>query len=289
MANETVLAGNPDTLAITGEDKLFYNSGDMRLILTGLQLTVSTPSKPAPDNLAITGEVPTRGVGLLTTGQQPVVRIDEIVPAIIGTIQLSSTEPQVFGEPPAKVAPDGTKALSLVGLAPDVGNLLAVTGSISLSGLTPVAAVSGDIIIPPKRDKTGEEFGDITENAIFNGKTPTLSYAFVGGQPGDGTLIQGEAVGDGTFWESEVDIPGSPTTDTPHRYNICARSGFKQKPGTLIKDGYGEMVRPESAEPRHMQERVKSQPESQRGALRPEPIGDETFIDSDDPILPEDL
>lgn len=79
------------------------------------------------------------------------------------------------------------------------------------------------------------------------------------------------------------------TTDTPNRYNICDRSGFKAKPGELIPTWDGLMVLPEFWEPRNEQQFVRSRAEKQRGALNPEPIGNETFIDPDNPVSPEDL
>ena len=272
MANETVLAGNPDALAITGEDKIFFNSGDMRLILVGLPPAIIPPPAPITGSFAFTGEVPTRGVGLLTTGQQPVVRIHEIVPAVIGAIQLSTLSPQILEKPPIKAAPE-TTALSISSDAATLPIARPTSGSIALSGLAATIADLSTVIIPPNRDKTGEEFGDIAPTLITSSFAPTLSFEFVGGKPGDGTLI----------------LNPDATTDSLNRYNICSRTGYRMRPNTLIKDAYGEFVRPESADTRHPQERVKSQPESQRGALRPEPIGDETFIDSDDPVLAEDL
>ena len=73
------------------------------------------------------------------------------------------------------------------------------------------------------------------------------------------------------------------TTDTPNRYNICQRSGFRAKPGELVKDAYGEMVLPEFADSRHDQEFVRVRAENQQGAKRPEPIGSERFVDVEYP------
>ena len=60
------------------------------------------------------------------------------------------------------------------------------------------------------------------------------------------------------------------TEDSGNRYNLCQRSGFKAKPGELVRDGYGSMVLPEYAEPRHPQDLIRSRPEHQTGAVRPE-------------------
>ena len=62
----------------------------------------------------------------------------------------------------------------------------------------------------------------------------------------------------------------SATQDSGNRYNTCERSGFKAKPGELVMDGYGSMVLPEFAEPRHTLDRVRARPEHQTGSTRPE-------------------
>jgi hypothetical protein len=81
------------------------------------------------------------------------------------------------------------------------------------------------------------------------------------------------------------------TADTPNRYDICDLSGFKVKPGELKKTWTGWFVLPEFWEPRNMQDFVTSKPEAQRGALRPEPIGSERFVEVEFPngVQPSDL
>lgn len=77
------------------------------------------------------------------------------------------------------------------------------------------------------------------------------------------------------------------TIDAKNRYEICDRTGFKAKPGTLKETWDGLMVLPSQWEPRNFQDRIRSRPESQDGANRPEPIGTETFITT--PVDPDDL
>ena len=64
--------------------------------------------------------------------------------------------------------------------------------------------------------------------------------------------------------------------DTENRYNVCQRSGFRAKPGELVEDGYGAWVLPKYAEPRHLQDFVRSLPDQLEGSVRPEPT--DTFI-----------
>jgi len=58
--------------------------------------------------------------------------------------------------------------------------------------------------------------------------------------------------------------------DSQNRFNICHRSGFKALPGELVKDGYGAWVLPKYAEPRHLQDFVKTIPDRQEGSRKPE-------------------
>ncbi len=73
--------------------------------------------------------------------------------------------------------------------------------------------------------------------------------------------------------------------DSGNRYNVCQFSGFRAKPGGLVKSGYGEMSLPKFAEPRHMQERVRVHAENLEGSPRNE--APDVFIT--DEITAEDL
>lgn len=67
------------------------------------------------------------------------------------------------------------------------------------------------------------------------------------------------------------------TTDVPNNYEICQRSGFKVKRGTLVKDAYGWWVHPKFADSRHPQEFVRSSQDDIHGSVAPEQ--DDTFIE----------
>ena len=79
------------------------------------------------------------------------------------------------------------------------------------------------------------------------------------------------------------------STDTDNRYSICDRSGFRAKPGELKETWDGLMVLPQFWEARNEQDFIRSKAEKQRGALRPEPVNNPTFIDSDNPVTADDL
>ncbi len=260
MSNETVLP-SVGSLTITLTDAAFINSGDNKMVITGQPITIThLPRLPGVGSASITGQQVTRAFGLRLAGQS--ITVHTTVSPGVGSLSISSDVLQtVIASPPSKTLAPTTGS---VGIASDLITLQVIsitpnTGTISISGIAPAIAVAGLV-----------ENTEIVPLMIIRSTAPTISIDYVGA--GETMILNPNA-----------------TTDSLNRYNICARTGFRVKPGELVKDGYGEMVRPESAEPRHMQERVKSQPESQRGALRPEPVNDETFIDSDNPVTADDL
>ena len=77
------------------------------------------------------------------------------------------------------------------------------------------------------------------------------------------------------------------TTLVPNNYEQDTKSGFRQYPGDLIRDGYGDYTRRRSYDPRHPQELLRSRGgDKQRGPVRPE--GDDVFL-SDGEITADDL
>ena len=114
-----------------------------------------------------------------------------------------------------------------------------------------------------------------------------LSYeieAAIGTEDGLSALVlESSDVTDGTVVENT-----NATIDAINRYNICQRSGYRAKPGGLVRDGYGAMVLPEFAEPRHPQDYVRSIVDRpNRGAMRPDDTGREIFISTE--ITQDDL
>jgi hypothetical protein len=143
--------------------------------------------------------------------------------------------------------------IQVLSIAPD-------TGSMSVSGSTPSASVDDPTPVFVLSDR------------LIVGQAPTISLDYVGGGPTDGTLIENT----------------NATTSVPVNYTICDRTGWKMKvKHGLVQDPYGNMVRAESVDNdglRHPQESTKSTSEDFRtGATRPEPVGDERFIDDEFP------
>ncbi len=258
------------SLAVTTTDATFENSGDMKLIFSGSVPSVLIQSSQIPTaaSLTFSSDAPIRAYGLQLVGQSLSLKIDRTAIPGLGSLSFSSDVVTAFLTIPATshvVAPSSA-ALGFSSDAPSVEMLHTsspASGSIGFTGN--ISTVEIDI--------TSEIFFTFF---TFRGKVPTISIDYVGGSPGDGTLIQ--------------NLDAGPEASN---YEICDRSGFKTKPfkDPLVEDPYGNLVRAESADPgRHPQERVKSTSEDYRtGALRPEPVGDETFLSDDDPVTPDDL
>ena len=69
------------------------------------------------------------------------------------------------------------------------------------------------------------------------------------------------------------------TEDTGNRTNVCMLSGFKAKPGQLIKRYDGLWVLPKFWEPRNEQDLLRAKSENQHGSIRPEPSTDQYISD----------
>jgi len=81
----------------------------------------------------------------------------------------------------------------------------------------------------------------------------------------------------GTFGDYAPE--NSDAIEVASNYEICDRSGFRVKHGTLKKEWNGLMVKPEYWEARHPQDFVRVPPERERGSPRPEQ--EDQFIDDD--------
>ena len=90
----------------------------------------------------------------------------------------------------------------------------------------------------------------------------------------------------------QVDNPGEGVGETsvPTNNEMCARSGFRAKPGKLVQESYTkEWILPEYSEPAHPQIYLRSvgPDRPNRGALRPDDTGNELFVSTS--TAPSDL
>ena len=83
-----------------------------------------------------------------------------------------------------------------------------------------------------------------------------------------------------------TDITNSTASEyDDNKVTVCARTGFKVKAGTLVQEWSGAWVRPDSYEPRSLQDFIRNKAESQTGAYRSEAT-DQFIVNS---VAPEDL
>ena len=93
---------------------------------------------------------------------------------------------------------------------------------------------------------------------------------------------------DGSYFlreDGEASLNTIATADSGNRYNICQRTGFKQKPVQLSTEWTGSKVRTESYDKRPDQLGVRARAESLEGPKRPEPA--DVFVSTS--TAPSDL
>ena len=78
-----------------------------------------------------------------------------------------------------------------------------------------------------------------------------------------------------TFTTGTITNTGA-TAAPENSYNICQRSGFRAKPGGLVREWTNLMVLPEFFEQRSQQDFIRAKAELLEGSKRPE--SDDTFI-----------
>jgi hypothetical protein len=186
-----------------------------------------------------------------------------------------------------------TRGVELAGIKPDVSNVAAgdhapipETGSVTIAETSPAPvhahtitssidalAFSSDA---PNTDPVAYPATRIVDIREF---APTVE----GDEGAPGVVIEGPF-----NYGTRIRNPNA-EEDAGNRYNICSRTGYRAKPGELVKDAYGELVRADSQDELHPADMPhKSRPERHKGPLRPSDIGAETFIDPDNPIDPDD-
>ena len=253
---DTAITPAIGSLAISTSDAEFENSGDMKLIFSGSvpKITINPVGPVDSIALSITGYAPTRPHGLQLTTFTPSAEITVIKPMLVGSAVFSGYIPEVvIAAPPNLTISPPSVDLSFTGIAPELNQhhvIQAVLGSLSITTTPPFPAKG--IPIPSEVNP----FGDTSATILgISSDAPTIRNSRFGDN--EGTAI----------------LNANAVTDSPNRYNICSRSGFRAKPGELIKDGYGDLVLPEFSEQRHPQDLLRSRTEKRvKGAIRPEPV-----------------
>jgi hypothetical protein len=254
--------GNAPTVVITGPG---IEPATAALSFNTFAPVIGVSVSPAVGSLELTGAAPQRAYGLVLEGQLPTIAISgsqAVAPGTValtftglapsaeidhfrstgaGSITLATAAPVVLVS--LSVAPT-TGAVALTGAAPALGAGIAVaTGALALASDAPTLGALAFIAIP---------VGGLS----FTGFAPSLAIA-----------------------NSGVSITNETAVEIPSNYEQCDYTGFRVLPGELVETGYGQWVRPESYEPKHPQEFVRSVPERiKRGQQRPEQP--DVFVDT---------
>jgi len=177
----------------------------------------------------------------------------------LASLSISSDAPSAFIQ---MAEGPGTRALSFSSdaVTTNITHIRQMSvGSLSLTGIQPESAGIGRRSLPG--------LGSLS----FSPDSITISVDYVGGSPGDGTLI----------------LNPDATTDNPNNYEQCDFSGFRVLPGSLKYTWNNYGVRKKSWEERHPSDFQKN-PTSERkkGSRRPEQ--EDRFLD-DNEITVDDL
>ena len=241
------------------------------LAISSDAVQVGASVSPTTGALTLLGQATTRGVGLRIEGQSPSAEIAHNRSMLLGSALISSDAPQIIVVDPTadaiRVPPTALVNVTGAGMVAVRQPIIIPVGSLSVVGIAPTKLVE-------TQNDPGTASLTISSDAPLVNSDPVIVFITELG-PDKGVPITNL----------------NATTDSLNRYNLCDRTGFKQKPHTLVQDPYGNYVRAESSDgQRHPQERVKSQPESQRGSIRPEPTRDDelTFL-ADNEVQAEDL
>jgi len=232
-----------------------------------LAIKVFPPSK----SLVLTEFIGARFTGLWFEGFAPLAKGGVIVAPTVGVVTLSGKVPDRFVTPPA----------SHIRVPP--------TKPVTLAGIVPVAA-SAHVVQPLLGGIT--TFGRLVfiNDVVFPGRATIAATGFApipGRSGGEVSVIIEGPFNYGTFIRND-----NATFDSKHRFEICQRSGFKQKVRKgypLVEDYTGIHTRVDSVDPPvDPQDRVQqTKTRYKQGSIRPEPVGSETFIETD--IDPDDL
>ena len=232
-------------------------------------LAFDTPPQPGMVTVTLAGQPTYRRTGLQFESDPPTTQ--EAHRPSVTTLQgplFAGYQPQVLtqGGGNLTVAPD-TRNLGISSDAPSVHWNANITGvSLAFASSAPITDVTNPVTPPVDVVR----FASDPPSTAFSTHAPTVVIG-PGAEPG--TVVR------------NLDAE----EDTKNRHNICDISGIKCKPGVLIRQRDGLWVHPDYYSPRNIQDFVKSRPEKKRqGALRPEPVGDETFLTANE-VSSEDL
>jgi hypothetical protein len=263
------------------------NAGSLNITTYAPSLQFAWVADPNADSLAITTYS---------------VTLDTAYPVAADSLALTTYAPSLKR---ADVLPVSADSLQTTGYAPSlILDYVVSPAADSLAITTYAASVASD---------TG--IAVAAASLQITGYAPSLKFAYVLDVGADGLQITGNSISvlqsdflpdvasltiSSSAPSLRIDIDygvsitnPTATTNVPVNYQIDDRTGFKVKvKDALVKEYTGHLVRPESLDIRSEQEFVRSKrKENQRGPVRPEPVGNERFIEDEYPngVDSEDL
>ncbi len=228
------------------------------LAFSGKVPTLGASALPTTASITITEQTVERMTGLKLDAFAPTTVVAEVELPLVGSLSFASEKPDVSSSSATQITKVPKKK------------------SVVLSGKAPLAAVS-NVTLPTTDTLTIQ--GRLTN--IYPVEFPSTGAAAMTGYVPDvigegqvGVIIEGPFEY-GTFIRNTT-----ATTDVPVNYQIDDRTGFKIKiKDPFVQDYTGAYTRPESADKRSEQEFLRSKSEHYKGPQRPEPVGDETYVE----------
>jgi len=242
------------------------------LALSGKVPTLAHAVLPPSKSLVLTEYNAARWAGLWVEGYAPFAAGATVVAPAVGSLALSGKVPdRAVDDPAAQVRIPQTKP-------------------VTLSGVAPVGAVS-HVALPTTLALTAQGRLTKIDDVVFpeRGRVRAIGSTPIADRPGGEVVVVIEGPFNyGTFIRNR-----NATEDSKNRYTIDERTGFKvkvRKGYPLVEDYTGIHTRPESADAPEFQDRVRqTKTRYKQGAIRPEPVGNEIFIDPNNPVDPDDL
>ena len=238
--------------------------------LAGAAPSLSFQVSPQVKALSLDGQSAARFTGLWLEGFAPLAKGGTVVSPTVGDCTLSGKVPDVAVDAPASQVRIPQK------------------GGLTLAGAAPVGAGS-HIVLPTTAALTA--FGRLTfiNDVVFPGagSVAATGFAPIPDSPGGEVIV----IISGPFEQGTLIRNLNAGPDAENRYTIDERTGFKVK----VRKGYPLAeewtgIHTVDPDPPEFQLRVQqTKTRYKQGAIRPEPVGNELFIDPDNPVEPDDL
>ncbi len=271
-----VIQATTPTLTLTALDATAGNNFDLVASFASLPLAAHNP------DLGISGYV-AGDIDLFFSPESAITVTYGFVPPT-PAIPMQAFKPTTSTENGIDIAVGNTAELGLTAFVTDAANVVdvqPVPQVLTLTAYDSPAAGIGELIkvslasrslTPNTHLISGVPVADVRQTFVarlaINGLT-----AGVTGRPPLG-------LPEPTF-PPDDSIENEDAIEWPSEYEICDRTGFKLRIGSLTKEWTGVMVRPESWERRHPQDFVRGVSDHKEGSPRPEPA--DRFIDDEYP------